>query len=129
MPFVEMYTNDLTLWCSLRKVIQTIIFFSNFYWKVTLLKAAQDGLAASENFGAVRLQNMEETKRKHEENVMNPYNALMLVMIKGRYHVQVRLVEPCVESMNDSDCFLLITRKELIVWKGWLLFESKWQEL
>ena len=88
-----------------------------------LAHSAVAGLAATENFGAVKLQNMEDTKRKQEERSLNPYNAVMLVMIKGRYHVQVRLVQPSVESMNDSDCFLLITRKELIAWKGRLFCE------
>ncbi|CAL1587914.1 unnamed protein product [Knipowitschia caucasica] len=43
---------------------------------------------------------------------------LMLVHIKGRRHVQVRLVEPSVRSLNSGDCYLLVTPEHCIVWSG-----------
>lgn len=39
-------------------------------------------------------------------------------MVTGRRHVQVRLVEPSVRSLNSGDCFLLVTPELCIVWSG-----------
>lgn len=47
-----------------------------------------------------------------------PHKSLMLILIKGRRHVQVRLVEPSVRSLNSGDCFLLVTAERCIVWSG-----------
>ncbi len=84
-----------------------------------LSEVALQGLAAKENFASVRLQSMESQKRKRETSSLNPFNASpMLIMIKGRYHVQSRLVAPSVRSMNESDCFLLVSKSDVMVWKG-----------
>ncbi|XP_051243836.1 supervillin isoform X4 [Dicentrarchus labrax] len=47
-----------------------------------------------------------------------PFSSLMLMHIKGRRHVQVRLVEPSVRSLNSGDCFLLVTPQHCILWSG-----------
>ncbi|XP_029364826.1 supervillin isoform X3 [Echeneis naucrates] len=47
-----------------------------------------------------------------------PFSSLMLIHIKGRRHVQVRLVEPSVRSLNSGDCFLLVSPEHCIVWSG-----------
>ncbi|XP_034396413.1 supervillin isoform X1 [Cyclopterus lumpus] len=47
-----------------------------------------------------------------------PFNSLMLIHIKGRRHVQVRLVEPSVQSLNSGDCFLLVTAEHCILWSA-----------
>ncbi|KAK2833119.1 hypothetical protein Q5P01_017008 [Channa striata] len=47
-----------------------------------------------------------------------PFSSLMLIHIKGRQHVQVRLVEPSVRSLNSGDCFLLVTPEHCILWSG-----------
>ncbi|XP_067334100.1 supervillin isoform X2 [Channa argus] len=47
-----------------------------------------------------------------------PFSSLMLIHIKGRRHVQVRLVEPSVRSLNSGDCFLLVTPEHCILWNG-----------
>lgn len=47
-----------------------------------------------------------------------PYKDLMLILIKGRRHVQVRLAEPSVKSLNSGDCYLLVTPEHCIVWSG-----------
>ncbi|XP_047428013.1 supervillin isoform X2 [Mugil cephalus] len=54
-----------------------------------------------------------ETNRSHP-----PFSSLMLIHIKGRQHVQVRLVEPSVRSLNSGDCFLLVTAEHCILWSG-----------
>ncbi|KAF7646852.1 hypothetical protein LDENG_00181420 [Lucifuga dentata] len=46
------------------------------------------------------------------------FSSLMLIHIKGRRHVQVRLVEPSVRSLNSGDCFLLVAPQHCILWSG-----------
>jgi len=36
----------------------------------------------------------------------------------GRRHLQVRLVEPSLKSLNSGDCFALVTEKDLFSWVG-----------
>ncbi|XP_060921260.1 supervillin isoform X2 [Labrus mixtus] len=47
-----------------------------------------------------------------------PFSSLMLIHTKGRRHVQVRLVEPLVRSLNSGDCFLLVSPEHCILWSG-----------
>ncbi|XP_056144387.1 supervillin-like [Lampris incognitus] len=47
-----------------------------------------------------------------------PFSSLMLIHIKGKQHVQVRLVEPMARSLNSGDCFLLVTPDHCILWSG-----------
>ncbi|XP_058509127.1 supervillin isoform X2 [Solea solea] len=47
-----------------------------------------------------------------------PFSSLMLIHIKGRWHVQARLVEPSVRSLNSGDCFLLVTPEHCVMWSG-----------
>ncbi|XP_076607832.1 supervillin isoform X2 [Chaetodon auriga] len=47
-----------------------------------------------------------------------PFSSLMLIHIKGRRHVQVRLVEPSARLLNSGDCFLLVTAEHCILWSG-----------
>ena len=39
-------------------------------------------------------------------------------MFTGRRHLQVRLVEPSLKSLNSGDCFALVTEKDLFSWIG-----------
>ena len=41
-----------------------------------------------------------------------------LLCLSGHRHMQTRLVEPSVESLNSGDAFLLVTEKYLYVWLG-----------
>ncbi|KAM8845237.1 supervillin-like isoform 3-T3 [Spinachia spinachia] len=51
-------------------------------------------------------------------NSYPPFSSLMLIHIKGRRHVQVRLVEPSVQSLNSGDCFVLVTPEHCILWSA-----------
>ncbi|XP_068192614.1 supervillin [Antennarius striatus] len=47
-----------------------------------------------------------------------PFSNLMLLHVKGRRHVQVRLVEPSARSLNSGDCYLLVTPENCVLWSG-----------
>ncbi|XP_051925286.1 supervillin [Hippocampus zosterae] len=79
--------------------------------------AALAGLASKENFRKVNLRSVKSTEVVTNNSAL-PFNKLMLIRIKGRRHVQVRLVEPTSKSLNSGDCFLLITPKHCFVWSG-----------
>ena len=78
-------------------------------------KAAMAGLAAKEDYTSVKLKTSNEMT--HVEKYP-PFNELMLIQIKGRRYCQVRLVEPCIESLNNGDCFLLVTNLNLFLLLG-----------
>uniref|UniRef100_A0A4W5JHY6 Supervillin d n=1 Tax=Hucho hucho TaxID=62062 RepID=A0A4W5JHY6_9TELE len=82
-----------------------------------LADAALAGLASKENFRKVNLRNTKSTEVVTNNSTL-PFNKLMLIRIKGRRHVQVRLVEPAAHSLNSGDCFLLITPKHCFMWSG-----------
>ncbi|XP_061561650.1 supervillin [Phycodurus eques] len=82
-----------------------------------LADVALAGLASKENFRKVNLRSVKSTDVVTNNSAL-PYNKLMLVRIKGRRHVQVRLVEPTSKSLNSGDCFLLITPKHCFMWSG-----------
>jgi supervillin len=44
---------------------------------------------------------------------MLPYKDLMLLQVKGRRHVQTRLVEPVESSINSGDNYVLVTPTEV----------------
>lgn len=71
------------------------------------------GLASTEDFSTVTLKNISETNVS--ANKLQPYKDIMLILIKGRRHVQVRLVEPIAESINSGDNYLLVTKSEVII--------------
>ncbi|XP_034050636.1 supervillin [Thalassophryne amazonica] len=82
-----------------------------------LADVALAGLASKENFRKVNLRSVKSTDVVTNNSTL-PYNKLMLIRIKGRRHVQVRLVEPTAHSLNSGDCFLLITPKHCYMWSG-----------
>lgn len=71
------------------------------------------GLASKEDFKSVAL-------KKGSSGIIDlqPFKDLMLLQIKGRRHVQTRLVEPVADSINEGDNFLLITPKALYNYVG-----------
>ncbi|XP_072312819.1 supervillin [Eucyclogobius newberryi] len=82
-----------------------------------LSDVALAGLASKENFRKVSLRSVKSTEVVTNNSAL-PFNKLMLIRIKGRRHVQVRLVEPTSLSLNSGDCFLLITPKHCFMWSG-----------
>ncbi|KAF5889682.1 supervillin-like isoform X1, partial [Clarias magur] len=82
-----------------------------------LAGCALAGLASKENFRNVNLRNVKSTEVVTNNSAV-PFHKLMLIHIKGRRHVQVRLVEPTSRSLNSGDCFLLITPNHCFLWCG-----------
>uniref|UniRef100_A0A8C7ZBR9 Supervillin n=1 Tax=Oryzias sinensis TaxID=183150 RepID=A0A8C7ZBR9_9TELE len=80
-------------------------------------EAALAGLASKENFSGVSLRSVNLTEQSSNNSAV-PYKSLMLMQVKGRRHVQTRLVEPRASSLNSGDCFLLVTPDHCFVWIG-----------
>ncbi|XP_065098404.1 supervillin a isoform X18 [Paramisgurnus dabryanus] len=80
-------------------------------------EVALAGLASKENFSNVNLRSVNVSEQSSNNSAM-PYKKLMLIQVKGRRHVQTRLVEPRSSSLNSGDCFLLITPHHCFIWIG-----------
>ncbi|XP_059386890.1 supervillin a isoform X11 [Carassius carassius] len=80
-------------------------------------EVALAGLASKENFSSVSLRSVNASEQSSNNSAM-PYKKLMLIQVKGRRHVQTRLVEPRASSLNSGDCFLLITPHHCFIWIG-----------
>ncbi|XP_063318873.1 supervillin-like isoform X2 [Pelmatolapia mariae] len=79
--------------------------------------AALAGLASKENFSNVSLRSVNVSEQMSNNSAV-PYKNIMLMQVKGRRHVQTRLVEPRASSLNSGDCFLLVTPEHCFVWMG-----------
>lgn len=75
------------------------------------------GLASRENFSGISLRSVNLTEQNSNNSAV-PYKKLMLLQIKGRRHVQTRLVEPRASSLNSGDCFLLLSPQYCFLWVG-----------
>ncbi|XP_010619648.1 supervillin isoform X5 [Fukomys damarensis] len=75
------------------------------------------GLASKENFSSVSLRSVNLTEQNSNNSAV-PYKKLMLLQVKGRRHVQTRLVEPRASSLNSGDCFLLLSPQHCFLWAG-----------
>ncbi|XP_034038674.1 supervillin-like isoform X2 [Thalassophryne amazonica] len=80
-------------------------------------EAALAGLASQENFSSVSLRSINVSEHMSNNSAV-PFKNIMLMQIKGRRHVQTRLVEPRASSLNSGDCFLLVTPEHCFVWIG-----------
>lgn len=79
-----------------------------------LAAEALAGLASVEDFKSVSLK----SSALPINQMWLPYKALMLLHVKGRTHVQTRLVEPIYSSLNRGDCFILISGSKLYRYVG-----------
>ncbi|XP_043546515.1 supervillin a isoform X5 [Chiloscyllium plagiosum] len=82
-----------------------------------LSEMALAGLASKEDFSSVNLRNVNLTEQVSNNSAV-PYKKLMLLQIKGRRHIQTRLVEPRASSLNSGDCFLLLAPQHCFLWTG-----------
>ncbi|XP_075875729.1 supervillin-like isoform X2 [Nelusetta ayraudi] len=80
-------------------------------------EAALAGLASKENFSSVNLRSIASSEQASNNSAV-PFKNIMLIQIKGRRHIQTRLVEPRASSLNSGDCFLLVTAEHCVVWIG-----------
>ncbi|XP_059585111.1 supervillin isoform X3 [Alligator mississippiensis] len=80
-------------------------------------EVALAGLASKENFSSVNLRSVNLTEQNSNNSAV-PYKKLMLLQVKGRRHVQTRLVEPRASSLNSGDCFLLLSPHYCFLWVG-----------
>uniref|UniRef100_A0A665XDV3 Supervillin n=1 Tax=Echeneis naucrates TaxID=173247 RepID=A0A665XDV3_ECHNA len=80
-------------------------------------EAALAGLASKENFSSVSLRSVNISEQTSNNSAV-PFKNLMLMQVKGRRHVQTRLVEPRASSLNSGDCFLLVSLEHCFVWIG-----------
>ncbi|XP_055913669.1 uncharacterized protein LOC129947223 isoform X4 [Eupeodes corollae] len=69
-----------------------------------LAAEALAGLASVEDFKSVSLKSSSLPLNQ----MWLPFKPIMLLHIKGRTHVQTRLVEPIYTSLNRGDCFILV---------------------
>uniref|UniRef100_A0A8D8YEG1 Supervillin n=1 Tax=Cacopsylla melanoneura TaxID=428564 RepID=A0A8D8YEG1_9HEMI len=76
------------------------------------------GLASKEDFAAVSLKSAASTPAPIPHHELLPYLPLMLLQVKGRRHVQTRLVEPTVTSVNRGDSYVLVTQTEVYHYTG-----------
>lgn len=72
------------------------------------------GLASVEDFKAVSLKSSSLPLNQ----LWLPFKQLMLLHVKGRRHVQTRLVEPTYKNINRGDCFILVTPNKLFQFVG-----------
>ena len=74
------------------------------------------GLASTEDFTNVSLKSSSDPMMI--TNLPYKTDEPMLVHVKGRRHVQCRLVPPRFANLNDGDCFVLITSDKLFNFIG-----------
>ncbi|XP_036670784.2 uncharacterized protein Svil isoform X4 [Drosophila suzukii] len=72
------------------------------------------GLASIEDFKSVALRSSSIPLQQ----MWLPHKPVMLLHVKGRTHVQTRLVEPVHTSLNRGDCFILVAGSQLFRYVG-----------
>uniref|UniRef100_T1PBM3 Gelsolin repeat protein n=1 Tax=Musca domestica TaxID=7370 RepID=T1PBM3_MUSDO len=82
--------------------------------RANLAAEAIAGLASVEDFKSVSLK----SSSLPLVQMWVPYKPVMLLHVKGRTHVQTRLVEPSYLSLNRGDCFILVNGPNLYRYVG-----------
>ncbi|XP_064539433.1 serine-rich adhesin for platelets-like isoform X3 [Drosophila montana] len=86
----------------------------SFGQRGNLAAEAIAGLASIEDFKSVALK----SSSLPLQQMWLPYKRVMLLHVKGRNHVQTRLVAPVPASMNRGDCFILVAGAQLFRYVG-----------
>lgn len=81
-----------------------------------LAQEALAALAATENFAEINLRKIDRSAVATFG--FEPYKDIMLMLVKGRRHCSLRLVNPVFESINEGDCYLLVTPSKVFAWLG-----------
>jgi len=74
-----------------------------------LAREALAALASKEDFASVNLRKSGDST----PTLLPPYKDLMLLHVKGRRRVQTRLVSPSADSVNQGDCYVLVTPSQV----------------
>jgi supervillin len=96
-----------------------LFFIQSIFLVAENAGVAQEALAAlatTENFAEINLRKIDQSpvvKFAYE-----PYKDLMLILIKGRRFCSLHLVNPSYESLNEGDCYLLLTPLKVFAWFG-----------
>uniref|UniRef100_A0A8C4NLW4 Supervillin n=1 Tax=Eptatretus burgeri TaxID=7764 RepID=A0A8C4NLW4_EPTBU len=75
------------------------------------------GDQTEEGLRAAEIQCSSETVSPRAKN-RQTFQPLMLIQVKGRKHVQVRVVEPYVHSVGPGMCAVLVTAQSCFLWLG-----------
>lgn len=75
------------------------------------------GLATKEDFTAVQLKKIIPSSPPAVSSELST-KPLFLIHVKGRRHVQARLVEPHYNNINSGDCFVLVTSDQVFHYAG-----------
>ncbi|XP_030386006.1 supervillin-like isoform X1 [Scaptodrosophila lebanonensis] len=86
----------------------------SFGQRGNLAAEAIAGLASIEDFKSVALK----SSALPLNQMWLPHKSVMLLHVKGRTHVQSRLVEPSYKSLNRGDCFILVAGDKLFRYVG-----------
>ncbi|KAJ7370835.1 hypothetical protein OS493_029379 [Desmophyllum pertusum] len=83
---------------------------------------AMAGLSSTEDLAAastaLRRTAKDSSGVSTETKDFGGFLPVMLLHIKGSRHIQTRLVEPSIKSLNSGDVFVLVTPKEIHLWNG-----------
>ncbi|CAG0899690.1 unnamed protein product [Darwinula stevensoni] len=80
--------------------------------------SALAGLASKENFASVRLRKTTDGKNNNSPHWPCPDSSVLLLQVKGRKFVQTRLVKPCLQSLNQGDCYILVSSEKVFLLLG-----------
>lgn len=76
------------------------------------------GLKSVEDFSNVVLKTSSDTTMIYSSGLPYKSNSPMLIHIKGRRQVFARIVSPEFSSINDGDCFVLLTSNRIFSFVG-----------
>ena len=94
-------------------------FLITFFLVAETAGQAQEALASLamlENFAEINLRKV--SRSSITTFGFEPYKELMLILIKGRRQISLHLIDPSYRSINEGDCYLLVTPLKVFAWLG-----------